>query len=115
MLMKITDYRGIASLDSLTNEDKEWLKDLVLQAELLHGIPPAIVYNDITDKDVLFLNRHARYYLTNARSNQPNYRFFKLMIHQLFTLVASQRASDLEWPGPVLNDEECQMLDSNSE
>ncbi|MHB1421679.1 MAG: hypothetical protein ACYC3I_00505, partial [Gemmataceae bacterium] len=115
MLMKVAGFRSLASLDIFTSDDKEWLKDLALEADLLHGIPYAIIYPDITDRDVDFLNRHARYYLSNARSDQPNYRFFKLMIYQLFELVASQRQADLQWPGPVLNDEERRMLDLESE
>lgn len=114
MLMKIADFRSLASLDTLTSDNKEQLKDFALQADLLHGIPWAITSPDITDKDVAFLNRHARYYLSNARSDQPNYRFFKLMIYQLFRLVASQRQTDLEWPGPALNNEEHRMLDLES-
>lgn len=115
MLMKIADFRSLASLDALTNDNKEQLKDFALQADLFQGIPWAITSPDITDQDVAFLNRHARSYLSNARSDRPNYRFFKLMIYQLFRLVASQRQSDFEWPGPVLNDEEHRILNLESE
>ena len=115
MLMKVADFRGLASFDPSIRGAKERLKDLALQADLLHGIPYAIVCPDITEKDVSFLNYHARHYLSHARSEAPNYRFFKLMIYQLFRLVASQRQSELEWPGPALNDEEHRMLDLESE
>lgn len=114
MLMKIVDFRSIGSFDTSISAHKELLKDLALQADLLHGIPHAIISPGITDKDVDFLNYHARYYLSHARSEAPHYRFFKLMIYQLFELVASQRQADLQWSGPMLNDEEQRMLDLES-
>lgn len=115
MLMKVVDFRRLGSFDTSISAHKELLKDLALQADLLHGIPQAIISPEITDKDVNFLNRHARYYLSNARSEAPNYRFFKLMIYQLFGLVASQRQADLQWSGPILNDEERRMLNLEPE
>lgn len=115
MVMKITDYRALASVEALSTEDRDWLKDLAMQADLLHGIPWAITCPDITGEDVVFLNRHARHYLSSSRRDQPNYHFFKLMIYQLFTLVATQRRSELQWPGPTLDEEERRMLEPDVE
>jgi hypothetical protein len=115
MLLKVADYRALGNLDSTLGIDKDWLTDLACQADLLHGIPRAITCPDITDDDVIFLNRHAHHYLSTARSDRPNYRFFKLMIHQLFVLVAATRAHDLRWSGPNLDKDERLMLNLDSE
>jgi hypothetical protein len=110
MLMKVTDYRGLASLEVLTTEDKEWLKELAFQADLLHGIPWGVTHPDFRQEDFDFLNRHARYYISAAPKNGSNYRFFKLMIHQLFELVPQEAKSQLQWSGPDLDDTDKQIL-----
>lgn len=115
MLSKIADFRGLATIETATSHVRQRLKDLALQADLLHNIPWTITSPDITEKDVSFLNSSARYYLSHARCDDPNHRFFKLMIYQLFRLVASQRQSELEWSGPVLDDEERKMLELEPE
>jgi hypothetical protein len=115
MLMKVTDYRSLAALECLGGQEREWLKELALQADLLHGIPRAIVTPEITDDDVTFLNRQARYYLSVAQPGWVNHRFFKLMIYQLFILISSQRRSELQWPGPSLDEEERRMIGPESD
>lgn len=103
MLMMVAQFRCLQSVETVTEEGRKLLADLFWQADLLHGIPQVIVSQEFTEDDVGFLNRHARYFLTNATASSQ-YRFYKVMIHHLFQLVPSHLRDKLQWPGPTLDD-----------
>lgn len=110
LLMKVTDYRGLGSLEVVSDEAKFMLRELALQADFLHGIPRAIISAEVNDLDVDFLNRNARYYLASANPDWVNYQLFKVLIYQLYALVATQYLSSLTWDGPKLTNDERRII-----
>ena len=113
MLMKVHKFRYIAyfsTSEALSDADKKQMKDLAELADLLHGIVRPIISEGVTNSDVDFLNRQARFFVENANCDNEDFIYYKYMIKCLFDIVEPQRPGDLQWPGPTMSDEDLSSL-----
>ena len=69
------------------------------EAELVHTLHYSILEPEFTENDIQFLNVQAKNYAARGKMS-PAYSAQLKLIAELFSLVPSERATELHWHGP---------------